>query len=239
MPFPTFAKKDEIPESMRDSYVERNGKWVADVEDTSGLKESQRKALDEKKKLEDDLKRVLGDRKLDDVAALLKKQQEDDEASARKAGDFDKLLAKRIDETKAEYEKRLKELEPYKAKYEDRELEAAIRDAAVAGGVIAEDMKHVIAITKGRRVKLDEKGKAIVLDADGDPTGLSVEKFFADSFKKEAPKFYQAAGGSGSGATGGGSGKVPTGTIPITDVAAIAKNADKIAKGEMKVAVPT
>ena len=210
MPLPSFAKQDEIPEAFRSAYIEREGKWVPDDSDVAGLKKSQKTLLDEKKAADAELanwKKVLGDTKPEEVAALLESRRKADDEAARKAGDFDKVLEKRINETKAEYEKRIEALAPFKQKYEDREVDLAIRDAAAKAGIIPEDMKYVIQILKGSRVKLDEKsGKVGVYDADGDLTGLSVEKFFAETFKAEAPKFYQSAGGSGGGANGGGSG---------------------------------
>jgi len=233
MPLPTFATLDEVPEAVRDGYIEKNGKWVPD-------NSADRTILAEKKAADAELARLraaLGDTKPEDIAALRKAQKDAEEAEQRKAGDFDKLLEKRLNETKAEYEKRINELAPYKTKYEDRELDIAIRDAAAKAGVISEDMKHVLQITKGSRVKLDEKtGKPVVVDADGDVTGQSVEKFFAETFKAEAPKFYEAAGGSGGGATGGtAAAKAGAGTVKITDTAGLLANLDGVAKGTVKV----
>lgn len=237
MPFPTYKSKDEIPEAFRGEYVERNGEWVPNIEDVTGLKASQRRALEEKKKLEEAMEAALGGRKLDEVAELLKKQQELEEQQARKAGDFDKLLEKRVAEVRAEWEKKYNEVSPYKSKYEDRELESAIRKAAIPAGVDPKDLEeYVIPLVKGRRIRLDGD-KIVVLDKDGDPTGLTPEKFFAESFKAEAPKFYQAAGGSGSGSSGGSGGgrTTPAGKVAVTDNAGFIANVDKIAKGEVKV----
>lgn len=234
MPLPTFDSRDEIPEAFRESYVERNGKFVPD----DGF---QRQLLDEKKKADAELAKIrqaLGDRKPEDIAALLKAQQEAEEERQRKAGEHDKILEKRINETKAEYEKRISELAPYKTKYEDSVLEGAIRKAAIAANVNAKDLEeYVIPLTKGRRITLDEQGKLVVKDKEGDPTGLTVEKFFAETFKAESPKFYEGTGGSGGGATAGTGGKVgPGGTIKITDAAGLLANLDKVAKGEVKMA---
>lgn len=238
MPFPTYKSKDEIPEPFRGEYVERNGEWVPNIEDVSGIKAAQRKALDEKKKLEEQMEAALGGRKLDEVADLLKRQRELEDAQARKAGDFDKLLEKRVNEVKAEFEKQLALVTPYKSKFEDRELESAIRKAAIPAGVDPKDLEeYVIPLVKGRRIRL-EGDKVVVLDKDGDPTGLTPEKFFAEAFKAEAPKFYQAAGGSGGGSTGGSGsgGKTVAGTISRTDNAALIANLDAVASGKVKVA---
>ena len=83
--------------------------------------------------------------------------------------------------------------------------------------------------------RYDEKsGKMIVVDKDGDPTGLTVDKFFAESYRTEKPKFYKPAGGAGGGA--GGSTTGSTGGAPaVTDGAGFLSNLDKIASGEVKV----
>ncbi|MBY0490619.1 MAG: hypothetical protein K2R93_12325 [Gemmatimonadaceae bacterium] len=237
-----FDTKDAIPEALRESAIEtKDGKWA--VSDTEGLRSSQQRILDEKKRLQDEfeqMKQSLGGLSPEQIKKFREDMTRLEDEQARKAGDFDKILEKRIGETKAEYEKRLAELAPYKQKYQDRELEIAIRDAASKAGVIATDLPFVLDIVKGRRVAYDEKtGKPVVLDKDGDPTGLTVEKFFADTFKTEAPKFYEPAGGSGGGAGGGNSGGKPTGTagaVSITDNAGFIANLDKIAAGQVKVA---
>lgn len=234
-----FDSKDAVPESLRESAIEtKDGKWA--VADVDGLKSSQERLLDEKKKLQgkyEELERSLGGLTPEQIAKYRTDLQRLEDEQARKAGDFDKLLEKRVNETKAEYEKRIAELSPYKTKYEDREVEIAIRDAATKAGVIPTDLPFVLDIVKGRRVKLDEKsGKVVVIDKDGDVTGLTVEKFFAETFKAEAPKFYGATSGSGGGSNGGSGPKAPGGAATITDQAGFLANLDKIAKGEVKVA---
>jgi hypothetical protein len=223
---------------VRAGYVERNGEWVPEIDD-SGLRDNHRRALEEAKAAKDQLRALLGDRKPEDIAEILKAHATSEEERARKAGEFDKLLDKRVTETKTEYEKRIAALEPYKAKYEDKEVETAIREFFVAGGGIAEDLPLVIPIVKGSRIRYDEKtGKAVVYDKEGDATGLTPEKFFAETFKAEASKFYHAAGGSGGGSNGGtGAARQVTGgvkTVNIRDQSAFLANIDALAKGEVK-----
>ncbi|MFN7610161.1 MAG: hypothetical protein ACK5QX_04380 [bacterium] len=236
--FKYFDTKDAVPDAQRESAVEtKEGKWA--VVDNDAFHASKERILDEKKKLQakyEELERSLGGISSEQIQKYRSDMARLEEEQARKAGDFDKLLEKRIGETKAEYEKRLAEAEQYKTKYVDREVEFAIRDAAAKAGVPPEDIPYVVDLHKGRRVRYDEKtGKAIVYDRDGDPTGLSVEKFYAESFKAEAPKFYASTSGSGGGSTGGGT-RAPGGAPAITDQASFLANLDKIAKAEVKVA---
>lgn len=234
-----FDTKDAVPESLRESAIEtKDGKWA--VSDVEGLKSSQQRLLDEKKKLQDEYeatKRALGGLSPEQITKYREDVQRLEDEQARKAGDFDKLLEKRVNETKADYEKRLAELAPYREKYHDRETDLAIRDAATKAGVLAEDLPFVLDIVKGRRVKFDDKsGKVVVVDKDGDVMTKSVEKFFAEDFKVEAPKFYGATNGSGGGASSSGGTRVPNGQVAATDQKGFLANIDKIAKGEVKVA---
>jgi len=237
----TYDTKDAVPESLRDAAVEtKDGKWAA--WDVSGLKQNADSLLNEKKQVQqkyEDLSKALGGLSPEQIAKYREEMARAEDEHARKAGDFDKLLEKRVGETKAEYEKRIAELEPYRKKYFDREEEIAIRSAAAKAGVPAEDLDHVVLLTQGRRVRYDEKsGKTVVLDRDGDVTGLTVEKFFAETFKAEAPKFYGPQGGSGGGAGGSTGGKGSANGAPtVTDDRSFLANVDKIASGEVKVAV--
>jgi hypothetical protein len=235
MPLPTFNTKDEIPEAVRDGYIERNGKWVPEVDD-SGLRDSHRRATEEARKLKEERSAIFGDRKPDEIAEILKQHAKAEEDRAKSAGEFDKLLEKRLAERDAEWTKKYDAVSPYKAKYEDTTLDAIIRKAAIPAGVDGKDLEeYVIPLIKGRRIKLDDAGKAVVLDKDGDPTGLTVEKFFTDAFKSEAPKFYAAAGGSGGGAgPAGGAGRAVAGQVRMTDNAAFIANLADIASGKVK-----
>lgn len=215
MPLPIVADSlDAIPESARGAYVEREGKFHLDAqfEDTSGLKQKNKDLLDRNKKLSA-FATIAGERTPEEIAELLKNHDDSETERQKRAGEFDKLLEKRVNETKTEYDKRIAELEPFKAKYEDRELQIGISEAALKGGVIKEDLKAVLKITKGDRIKLNDKGKPVVIDEDGDESGQSLEQFFAETFKKEYPKFYEPSGSSGSDARndssrGGGAGTV-------------------------------
>lgn len=68
---------------------------MPDVDDTA-LRDSHKKALDEKKQLEESLNRALGGRKLEDVAALLEQQAKAQEELARRKGDIDSIVEKRL-----------------------------------------------------------------------------------------------------------------------------------------------
>src|SRR4051812_37509842 len=109
MKFPTFEKQEHIPEAFRGAYVKGDdGKWNVEEDSVAkGLKDSQRRLLDEKKASDAELerlKKVFGSRKPEDVEKLLKEHETSEEERQRKAGDFDKLIEKRVNEVRAELE---------------------------------------------------------------------------------------------------------------------------------------
>jgi hypothetical protein len=238
MPLPRFKSRDEVPEAFRDGYVERNSEWVPD---DAGYQNKNSQLLDEKKKLQaeyESLQSQLGRLSPEQITKFREDMKRAEDDAARKAGDFDKLMTKREAELHASYEPKIQQGDKYRQQYQDLRLESAIRDAAAKAGVIAADLDIVSQISKGRRIKHDEQtDKLVVLDKDGDPTSLTVEKFFAETFKAEAPKFYQGTGGSGGGATGG-TARGTNGAPTVTDNTAFLANIDAIAKGQVKVALP-
>jgi len=211
------------------------------VRDESALLEKNRQLLEETKAAKAEsaaFKHAMGGHDATQIAQLIAERKQKEEDLAKKAGEYDKLLDKRVKEEREPLLKEIDGLKSYKTKYEDREVDLAIREAAGKAGVIAEDVKHVIKLVKGDRIRYDEKtAKVVVLDGDGDVSGITVEKFFSETFKTEAPKFYQGTIGSGGGATpGSGGSRGHSGPVDKTDQAAFLANMDKIATGELKVA---
>lgn len=225
--------------------MERDGKFVFDPTTLEAAPKSngEKRLLREKKELElrvEQFTKLFGDKKPEDIAAILEAHEEGADDSKKGKGEV-ATLAKQIKELtrlNEELTGKVKTLEPFKGKYEDSTLDTALREAATKAGVLPSDMKAVLKIVKGDHARLDEKtGKVIVVDEDGDDTGLTAEKFFGEKFKAEYPKFYAAQGGSGGGSTGGGSGSgAPRtdGKIDIKDANAFVQNVDKIASGQVK-----
>jgi hypothetical protein len=243
MTLPTFESKDKIPAGFESLYAEKDGKFAPIVDDPAGLSANQRRLLDEKKKLEGDLgtyKGAIGDLKPEQVQEILKGHREAEEKRARQAGEFDKLLEKRVNEVRAELDPKVKAGEDAITQLSAFRFNQAVEKEAIKAGVIPEDLEDVLAIVREKRMLAPSKkdaSKIVVLDADGDETGKTLEKFFTEDFKKLKPKFYKAGGGSGGGAGGGGTPRSGSGgAIAASDTAGFLANLDKIAKGEVKVA---
>lgn len=242
MPLPVFETQDQIPEPFRAAYVERDGKWVPDDSDVAGLKESQRRALDEKKKAAAEAQRLrdaMGDMTPEEIVALRDARRQAEEDRLRK-GDPEKLIEKRVNEAIAPLKQELEAARTYKQKYEDAELDRAIRSAAGASKVRGEMLDDVVELTRGKRIKLGEDGRMHVYDRDGDPLGVTVEQFFAETLKKEKPYLYDSALGSGGGATGGSGGAavVRNGVVrvdPTNMVDVVKANLDGVLSGKVQV----
>lgn len=89
--------------------------------------------------------------------------------------------------------------------------ETKVRDAAIKGGVDPAYLPEVLALTDAR-FDFDERGALVVKDDDGEVTGLTPEKWFAETYKEQRPIFFLGAKGSGSdspGGTGGGTRGAP------------------------------
>lgn len=243
MKFPKFKKREDIPEAVRDAYIERDGEWVPDIEDVGGLKASQQRVLDEKKKLEDRLNGLLGGRKPEDIEAIIKAHTSAEEERARKAGEFDKLLEKRLADQLAELNPKLTAGEKAIKELDDLKFEREVRKFAGPAGIPEKNIRAAIKITQGDRLKIEE-GKLVVVDTEGDTRGVSPEKFFTEAFKKEYPELYLGSGASGGGAGGGSSTARSTGTgsgaaktINASDSKSFLANLEGIEKGEVAVAV--
>jgi hypothetical protein len=98
-----------------------------------------------------------------------------------------------------------KERDSYVSELTKFKLTDRVRAAALAAGVLPDDIEDVLTITS-RRFKLGDKDEIVVLDKDGDPSSTNLDKSFTEEFKTAKPKFYGASGAGGSGAPAGGAG---------------------------------
>lgn len=196
-----------VPEALRGAYVEREGAFhleefeYDDKEELSGALERERK---ERKAAKEALAKYEG---IDPEKAreAQKRLDELDEKQLIDKGEFERLLKKRSDEfdvREAEFQKQLGDRDTRLNHYE---LIDPVRKAALAAGVLAEDVEDVLKITS-HRFRLNDKRQPVILDKDGDESSITLEKFWGEEFKAQKPKFYGASGAGGSGAPAGGSG---------------------------------
>jgi hypothetical protein len=100
--------------------------------------------------------------------------------------------------TDEELQNQLKEAQ---STIKNMKIGSEVKSLALGAGIDPEYIDDVMALTKGN-FGLDDTGSVVVVDADGDPTGQTVEKFFKIDYKKLKPRFYNGSGRSGSGSQG-------------------------------------
>jgi hypothetical protein len=202
---------DAVDESLRGAYVEADGKFTLDPDKyaevkAQGLKSKNKELLGKLSKANEGQKRFEKFAEFDDsdLEELLELRANKDKPADKKPGD-DERLAQLEKQHKKALEKLVGEKTSTETKAADLERElkhfkltVPVRDAAAKAGVIAEDLDLVILDTQ-KRFALNDEGKIVVLDEDGDPTDITLAKFF-ELYKEQRPKFYAASGAGGSGA---------------------------------------
>ncbi len=205
---------DAVPEPARGFYQEVDGRFVLDADvrahpETAALKS----ALDKERS---------GHKEKGGRVTALEQEIHELKARIEAAGgerggerggsdrpDLEKLLKKREQELRAEYEPVVKERDTLRATLTARERRGLIETAARKAKIMPDRFEDAL-LAADRFIEVKD-GKAVVLDAEGDPTGMSLDKFFGEWFREQKPWLYEGAGGSGSGAkpgAGGGAGAI-------------------------------
>lgn len=197
MPFPTYAKQEEIPEAFRSEYEERDGAWHPKVPDVSKLN-SALEAEREKARTEEKA-RKLAQKELEELKRTEK---------AKAAGISEEELTQiRADEAKAR--KPLEdELATTKAAIRKLKLTDRVQTLALKHGVMADRIEDAMLALQPRTDLTDADGIA-VKDKEGKVTTETIDDFLAKTFKAEKPWLYAGSGASGSG-TGDDNDKKPT-----------------------------
>ncbi len=212
MPWPTFAKQEDVPETFRGEYEERDGKWQPkeDVASKAAHSTLQTALADERTKREaaEALSRT--------TAAELKKLQTDHKGEA--AG----LTKEKLAEIRAEVRKEVEqELAPKiqageTAAKENRQLKLddKVKALAAKNGVRA-DRLDAWWKQNGEAFDLTDDGKEIIVRGQA---GKDPGKFIADELKKALPEFYQGTKGDGGGGGGIHDGRVDTSGLKFEDI---------------------
>jgi hypothetical protein len=196
---------DGIDEADRSSFEEIDGKFRREVEipDVSKMKSALQKERDAAKALNDQLARFK-DVDPERYAELLKEKEETAQASMTEKERHENALRKKNEEIELAKKSAVEQVTALQAQLNTFHLDEKTTKAALAAGVLPEDVEDVLLLTSRYR-KLGEKGEIVILDDDGDPTGKSLKEFFEKDFKQKKPKYYAGLpGGSGTPPGGGG-----------------------------------
>ena len=214
----TVDDLESVPESVRDQYVEDNGKFrlaLDGYEDPAGLKsalEKERKAAREASK-QAKAWESLG-KTPEEISELLEAQKQAEQEKARKEGNIEKIKEAMLKDHEKELAKYKSTTETLRAQLEHQMVHsAAVQAIAAAKGIPALLLPHVKAAVK----VLEEDGQLVtrVVDESGNPRVNGKGEFLsiADlvSEMRNSDVFGRAF--DGSGATGGGaSGSKPNGS---------------------------
>jgi hypothetical protein len=230
-----YATQDEIPEALRSAYVERDGKFILDLE-TGGDDSKLKGALEKERKDRANLERMLAD--------IKSKLGDADPAKAREAltaladleekallGELppglqtkvDGLVAKRTERMAADHKKREEELlgenKTFKTKLEELLIDNAIRAAATKSGVRATAVEDAVLLGKtvfrlkdGNPVPM--KGEEILYGKEPNKP-MTMEEWLAERATDRAHWFEPSTGG-GATPPGGGTRQGGAGTLILT-----------------------
>lgn len=210
----SYATEAEIPESLKDSYIEKDGKWVIQIEgmvDSSRLQEFR----DENIRLKQEAEKFRG---IDPekYAALTAKEKDLEDGKLIKKDGFDAAVQQRVAEAKAAAEKALAEAnqkaQDALAQLQKQQMAVALRDAGAKYGLrkeAAADLElrgtTTLRLVDGKLIAHDVSGTPLY-DSDANP--MTHEKW-VEKLTKEAPHLFEpsqgagAAGGSANGYSGG------------------------------------
>lgn len=213
---------DGLPEDVAKEYVEQDGKFVIQVEgmktqaDIDRLNTSVAAARTEAAGFKAKLA-MLGDRKVEDVVAILERVPELEAAAEGKLDDekINQLVEGRISGKLAPVTRerdaaknRVTELEVIVAGFESKEkgrtIHDQVRKAAKAAGVLDEAVEDAIMLAD-RTFELQDDGLAVVKVDSGFTAGLQPKDWFAD-LQAKRPHWWPATQGGGAGGNRGGAG---------------------------------
>jgi DNA-binding transcriptional MerR regulator len=194
---------EDVPEGFRDAYVEQDGKYVldADVEAhpaTQSLRNAAKARREEREQLAREMKqwRDLG-LSPDEIAEL--KEKASQASKNEEKPDLDKLKAKWHEEWKKSVEPQISELERLRAENRTLRLDdKLVQDFLAAGG--DPDSAKLMLLDTRERFDLDEKGRPIVKDDDGEPRPITPKDWFAKEYVKTRPNLFTGKMVAGSGA---------------------------------------
>ncbi|MDC5549885.1 hypothetical protein NRA66_10465 [Acinetobacter baumannii] len=190
---------------------------VAVDEAVKGLKDKNAELIKDKKELKDELgslKSKVDGLDLDAIKVLLDKSNQDEESKLIAEGKIEEVIQKRTEKMREEHEKVLKaekdradKAESYANKFRQSVIQGQIVQAAVEMGALSEATADIAFLAQSQ-FSLDENGKAVAIDANGevvigkDGSNPVTSKEWVEGLRENKPYFWPKANGSGSPGSG-------------------------------------
>lgn len=204
-----IEKLDDVPEAFQEHYKKVGDKYHLDTdfkslgfEDVTNLKAGNTRLKQERQELRDELEPLKKYKPLLEVEDFDPSEIETIMAAAGGSGDkeaianLERKYGKQIDALKTELEESKTVATTAVTEKDDFIIASSLQSAAVKAKVRAESLDDVVALNR-KSVKIVD-GKAMMVDADGDPTVTPLE-FLTGDYKKEKSHFYEPDGKGGSG----------------------------------------
>lgn len=206
-----FIEDPELRQKAEDEFNEALNKTNASIdakiaEATDGLKKSQQKLLDEKKKLQDKYKDITDP---EEALRALQLISGNEEVKLLAEGKFDEVVQRRVSAHTKQYEDQVAELQSkfdnadmsstkYKSMYNDLVVDHALRQAALQAGVLPAALDDVL--NKGRRmfalnedeVTVESRDKNGKLRKTDDDKVLTPDNWI-EGLKRTAPHYWPAS----------------------------------------------
>lgn len=207
---------DEIKVDLENPEIKAAIQAAVD-EAVKGLKDKNAELIKDKKDLKDELgslKSKVDGLDLDAIKVLLDKSNQDEESKLIAEGKIEEVIQKRTEKMREEHEKVLKaekeradKAETYANKFRQSVIQGQIVQAAVEMGALSEATADIAFLAQSQ-FSLDENGKAVAIDANGeivigkDGSNPVTPKEWVECLRENKPYFWPKANGSGSPGSG-------------------------------------
>ncbi|MFW1784352.1 hypothetical protein ACG9XL_08060 [Acinetobacter nosocomialis] len=207
---------DEIKVDLENPEIKAAIQAAVD-EAVKGLKDKNAELIKDKKELKDELgslKSKVDGLDLDAIKVLLDKSNQDEESKLIAEGKIEEVIQKRTEKMREEHEKVLKaekeradKAETYANKFRQSVIQGQIVQAAVEMGALSEATADIAFLAQSQ-FSLDENGKAVAIDANGevvigkDGSNPVTPKEWVEGLRENKPYFWPKANGSGSPGSG-------------------------------------
>ncbi|WP_303283189.1 hypothetical protein [Acinetobacter nosocomialis] len=207
---------DEIKVDLENPEIKAAIQAAVD-EAVKGLKDKNAELIKDKKELKDELgslKSKVDGLDLDAIKVLLDKSNQDEESKLIAEGKIEEVIQKRTEKMREEHEKVLKaekeradKAETYANKFRQSVIQGQIVQAAVEMGALSEATADIAFLAQSQ-FSLDENGKAVAVDANGevvigkDGSNPVTPKEWVEGLRENKPYFWPKANGSGSPGSG-------------------------------------
>ncbi len=258
----SYAKKEDIPEALAALYVEKDGKWMLEVDgmvpsdDLAALKtkiddfRANNITLTGKLK-EFDGKKVLTQEEIEEYQVLAEQAQNLKDKKLIDSGKIDELLASRTEKMRSDFEKQLKSLGDSLTAAKDL---GAVHAGRLSSVMVESEVGKILSKSGNRPIsgamsdifsragsvwKVDDAGKLVALDAQGDTiygaeaNPLTLDEWLVQTVK-DAPYLFETNSGSGGDGGKGGDNKGTDGIIrvPRSDEGMKGKYINELATGK-------